>query len=330
MGVLGQWWRRPGGGRRLTASELAGAHLLLLPSDVPQAEVSAAVRCRCPDAPSRSGALVLSEDGPALLHPALDLSPRAAARAGVTGPWRRALALAVPPQREATHPLGPDRDGLHRAFPAGLPTGSEAEGLRLLLGLARRFGGAVRIAGSGEVLEPDPLRAVDHLVRTTTWLEPEDLLEALGDLLPDAEAARSGDLEELVDGGPVPLDVDHLVDLGDADADAGGPVPEPYVVSAALDGIDVLLLVHPEEEMTVPAPADAATTTTYEVRWDSTDGGARLAEEPDERHRAERARAQAVVARVSAAVLDRTGGIILDEDLLPVLAAGPPPGRGPR
>ena len=327
MGELGQWWRRLAG-RGPAPEELADAHLLLLPPDVPQEEVAAAVRCRYPDAPVAGRALLLTHPAgdpregrrrgvvavPALLHPAVDLSARQAARAGVPAPWRRVLALVVPPQREATPPAAPDRDGLHRAFPDGLPTGTEADGLRLLLALARRFGGAVRVTGSGQVLQPDPLRAVDHLVRTTTWLEPEALLEALGHLLPDAEAARSGDLEELVDAGEDPVA-------------AGGPVPEPYVVSAALDGVDVLLLVHPEEEL--PVPDAAATATTYEVRWDGSDEE-RLEEQPGEEHRAERVRAQAVIARVSAAVLDRTGGIVLDEDLLPVVAAGPPPRRGRR
>ncbi|GAB7193156.1 hypothetical protein NUM3379_38650 [Kineococcus sp. NUM-3379] len=331
MGVLGQWVRQLGGDGDPAPEELAGMHLLLLPEAVPQPDISAAVRCRHPEAPSRGRALVLDEQAggeAALLFGAVDLTPRRAALAGVPRPWRRVVALSAPRRRAPFPPPEADRDGLHHAFPEGLPTGTEGEGVRLLLALARRFGGAVRVAGSGEVLRPDRSRTVDHLVRTTTWLEPEELLEALGDLLPDAEAARSGDLEELVDGGPVPL--------GEGDAGTGTgegpPVPEPYVVSAALDGVDVLLLVHPEEEDPVPAPTSAggAGVTTYEVRWDPADGGERFAEDPGEQHRAERTRAQAVVARVSAAVLDRTGGIILDEDLLPVVLVGPPPQRGAR
>ena len=47
--------------------------------------------------------------------------------------------------------------------------------LHLLVAMARRLHGAVRVAG-GELIQPDPERAVDYAIHSPYWLDPDVLL----------------------------------------------------------------------------------------------------------------------------------------------------------
>jgi len=287
------------------AEALRGAHLLLLPAGVSADEVSDLVRQRHPGTElARDGEALLAAravptdggpDAAGVLVGPLPLTWRARRVLGLPKPFHSAVGsvvgLLTPVQRSATPPAEPDRDGLHRAFPQGRPVAQELDGLLLLLAVARRVGGAVRTAGTSAVLQPDPWRAVDLRVRTSTWVEPEELLAALDAALPDAESARSGDLEELLDAAPEP--------------EAGTPaVPEPYVVSGRRGATDLVLLVHPEDD---PSVDTSAGDVTYEVQWDVE--GADGVRDP----RGQVA-ARSAVAAVTAALVTATGGTVLDED----------------
>ncbi|WP_167588146.1 hypothetical protein [Kineococcus rubinsiae] len=287
------------------AQTLSGAHLLLLPHAVSAAEVSDLLRQRLPGSDlARDGRAVLADrvtptsDGPDAASVLLGPVPltRGARRAlRLPKPFHAdvgsVVGLLTPVQRSSTPPAEPDRDELHRAFPGGRPVGEELAGLVLLLALARRVGGAVRAAGTSAVLKPDPWRAVDLRVRTSTWVEPDELLAALDAALPDAESARSGDLEELLDAADEAL-------TGEP------PVPEPYVVSGRRGDTDLVLLVHPEDD---PSADPSAGEVTYEVQWDTDAAG-------DATDPHGRVLARSSVAAVTAALVAATGGTVLDED----------------
>ncbi|NAZ82065.1 hypothetical protein GTR02_09575 [Kineococcus sp. R8] len=287
----------------LRAETLRGAHLLLLPHGVGAAEVSALLRQRVPGTDlARDGRAVLAdravpapgaEAAPAVLLGPLPLTWRARRVLGLPTPFHgdvgSVVGLVAPVQRSAEPPAEADRDGLHRAFPQGRPVGAELEGLVLLLALARRLGGAVRTCGTSALLRPDPARAVDLRVRTSTWVEPDELLAALEATLPEAESARSGDLEE-------------LLDAADQALTGAPPVPEPYVVSGRRGRTDLVLLAHPEDD---PSMDVAAGDVTYEVQWDV---------EPGAAGPGLRSAARAGVAAVTAALVATTGGTVLDED----------------
>lgn len=152
-------------GRAQGASRV-GQHLLLLPEGTREADVTGLVVARHPGAAVHPGA-ELRIGRRAALHGPLHLDAGAAAGAAVPSPWRLAWALASPVERDdALLPGLSDRDGLTRAFPDGLPVAGERRALDLLLGLARRLRGAVRCAGRGALLAPDPLAWPGLDVRT--------------------------------------------------------------------------------------------------------------------------------------------------------------------
>jgi len=292
-------------GENLRAETLRGAHLLLLPHGVGADEVSGLVRQRHPGTDlARDGEALLAAravptaggpDAASVLVGPLPLTWRARRVLGLPKPFHSevgsVVGLLTPVQRSTTPPAEADRDGLHRAFPQGRPVAAELDGLLLLLAVARRVGGAVRAAGTSAVLQPDPSRAVDLRVRTSTWVEPEELLAALDAALPEAESARSGDLEELLDAAEESV--------------AGAPaVPEPYVVSGRRGATDLVLLVHPEDDPTVDTSAGEV---TYEVQWDTEGDG-------EVRDTRGQVAARSSVAAVTAALVTATGGTVLDED----------------
>ncbi len=77
-----------------------------------------------------------------------------------------------------------------RAFPDGPPTGTEYRVLLVLERMARRLAGAVRIAGSGSVIQPDPDSAVSLAVYSPRWLGPAQLIEALSSTFPEVVDSR--------------------------------------------------------------------------------------------------------------------------------------------
>jgi hypothetical protein len=108
-------------------------------------------------------------------------------------PWTICYALQVPAEREDPPlPGADDRDGFASAFPDGLPWRDEGRALHLLAALARRLGGAVRTAGTLQLIQPDPDRAVDYVVHAPYWLDPDVLLSVLLRDMPGAQLAVQG------------------------------------------------------------------------------------------------------------------------------------------
>jgi len=167
---------------------LRSRHLLLLPTTVTPAEVGALIRSRVPDAAlERDGEVRLGRH--CRIHGPYELTMEDAVDAGVPMPWTLAYALDAPIEREdPPEPGHDDRDGFAHAFPDGLPWREEGRALHLLVGLARRLHGAVRVSG-GALMHPDAERAVDVVIHSPTWLEPEVVHGIVARILPGAELA---------------------------------------------------------------------------------------------------------------------------------------------
>ena len=157
-----------------SAAQTSTRHRLQLPRETDPAAVLTMLRSLRPEAgESAEGALELG-DGLRLVP---DRSPRGAGR------W----TLETPRVREDPLPEGMgDSHGYGRAFPEGIPFGTEREGLDLAWSLARRLHGAV-VTDSGERLEPHPFHVRDLTVVSPHALAPESLAELLAPLEPEAE-----------------------------------------------------------------------------------------------------------------------------------------------
>jgi hypothetical protein len=265
----------------------------------------------------------------------------------LTGPWsvdagvRRALRLRTdttqayllrcPVLRGGAAPAHlAAADPLTRAFRDGVPHGVEAEALAFLLAAARRLAGALRAAGSGAVLVPDPAADVNLLLHSAVWLDPDALVATLRPVLPAVRLAT-----ELADfaprAAPIVPEVPGLepMDEGErewlhAEAEAfdeaalsGPAVLDAYGAVADL-GEDGILEVAVAGEEHIPLVLErldwtASGVVAYSVQWWPPDEEAAAAEVPDAAFRAARERARADVERAARALYEAAGGELTDE-----------------
>ncbi len=346
MANVGRWRRRgPEGAAPFDPDVLAAlrtAHLLLVPTTASSDEVSDLVRARVPLAGdlAKDGEVALGRlsrlTGPYVL------TMEDAVAAGVPLPWTVVYALEAPVEREDPPPTGADdRDGFAQAFPAGLPWREEGRALQLLVAMARRVGGAVRVGASDRLIQPDPHRAVDHVVHSPFWLEPETLRGVVAREVPTARLAAEGETwtgptEAAYTGALILADIAHeVVDSQGTVARhaAGAQVDmaslgapdlfDAYAVIAPLGpgghhgAVEVLVHVaEPDEPAARGEDWGRRPFATYEVRWLCTDIDAaeRERRRPDERFVAVRDRVAPVVVAVTGAVVEGTSGIVTDED----------------
>lgn len=322
--------------------DLRERHLLLVPSTCPISEVSELVACRVP-----SGSL--ADEGEvrfgrySRLYGPFELTMEEAVDADVPMPWTLVYALQAPLEREDPPPPGlDDRDGFAHAFPDGLPWREEGRALRLLVGVARRLHGAVRVAG-GCLIHPDPERAVDIVIHSPTWLDPDVVHGLVLRILPDAALAvdaadwagpdaeaYSGarvadDTEDLLDGAE--LDALHAAaDEHDMSVLSGEDTIDAYAVVAELGrrdadgcGVDGALevLVHvsePGEPAVAGQDWAAYPFVSYEVRWSCPHPQEREQREPGAEYLAARERVRPLVLAVARVLVEATGGVVTDED----------------
>jgi hypothetical protein len=321
---------------------LRAAHLLLAPTTSSADDVSDLVRARVPLAGdlATDGEVALGRlsrlTGPYVL------TMEDAVAAGVPLPWTVAYALEAPVEREDPPLAGvDDRDGFAQAFPQGLPWREEGRALQLLVAMARRIGGAVRVAASDRLIQPDADRAVDHVVHSPFWLEPEMLRGVVAREVPTARLAAEGErwtgpTEAAYTGALILSDVARdVVDTEGtvakhargAQVDMAGPgapdVLDAYAVIAPLGpgghhgAVEVLVHVaDPDEPAARGQEWGRRPFVTYEVRWlcADLDAAERERRRPDERFVAVRNRVAPVVVAVTRAVLEGTSGIVTDED----------------
>jgi hypothetical protein len=322
---------------------LASRHLLLVPSNLDPQLVSDLVRHRLPSS-DLAGSGVLQMGRHCRVTGPYELSMEDAVDAGVPLPWTVCYCLEAPVEREDPPLPGmDDRDGFAYAFPDGLPWRDEGRALRLLVCLARRVGGAVRVNGSMQMIIPDPDRAVDHIVHSPTWLEPQVLLAVVGTQLPGArlaidveewrgpsEAAYAGVevAAEVPDDPLSPAELHRLhaaADAQDMRSLAGDSVIDGFAIVADLgwDGI-IEVLVHlgdarhepvvVNEDWAGGAGGVGGEFYTYEVRWQGHDPADREQRYPSEAVLASRSRVAPLVRSVTRVIVEAVGGVVLDED----------------
>ena len=321
------------------AVELSAMHLLLVPSTVHPDDVGDLVRSRVPGSDlGRTGFASLGRYS--RLSGPYELSMEEAVDAAVPMPWTVVYALGSPIEREDPPlPDLDDRDGFARAFPRGLPWREEGRALHLLVAMARRISGAVRVAGGGGLIQPDPDRAVDVIVHSPYWLDPDVLLGVVQRALPtarlDVEGADwNGPSDDSYSGTAVadylaenPISTQelaalhHLADKHDMTTLAGEHVIDGFAIAGELgagggDGaVEVLVHVGREREPAVIGhPWAESPFVTYEVRWASTAWEERERRLPTAGYLASRDRVQPVVRAVARVIVEATGGVVTDED----------------
>src|SRR5512144_2743140 len=274
------------------AVELSAMHRLRCRSTLHLDDVGDLVRARVPGSElGRTGQAALGRHS-AISGP-YELSMEDAVDAAVPMPWTVVYALSAPIEREDPPLPGvDDRDGFAHAFQQGLPWREEGRALQLLVALARRVGGAVRIAGragSDALIQPDPDRAVDVVLHSPYWLDPDVLLGVVQRVLPTAQLEIEGeDWNGPSDGAysgalaapyliETPLSerdlsqLHHHADQVDLSVMAEDHVIDGFAVAAEIgrDGaIEVLVHVGREREPAVAGQLWADRPfVTYEVRW---------------------------------------------------------------
>lgn len=340
---MARWFGRGGDSATqgtLDATQLAqlrSHHLLLVPSTVHVEEVSELVAARMMYGDlTHDGEVALGRHS-RLVGP-FELNMEEAVDAGVPMPWTVVYALDAPVEREDPPLPGlDDQDGFAHAFPRGLPWREEGRGLHLIVAMARRLHGAVRVSG-GEMIQPDPDRAVDYTIRSPYWLDPDTLKGVVSRELPTAElaldgAAWNGPSPDLYSGVAYqdetahdPLHPDELAwlhqqaDAYDLEVLAGEDCVDAYSVVGPIGNGQAGMIevrVH-----VAPAPEPAAMRedwvdgpyVVYEIRWIC----------PDQRERERRvASPEFVVLRRQAAeevlavvrsVVEAASGVVTDED----------------
>ena len=319
----------------MTPEQLRASHLLLLAEDVDPDDVEALIHTRYPDAErDADGALRLSRhvtvSGP------VPLDGVDTAAADIPPGWPSVYVLGCPVEREdPPMPGTSDPDGLHRAFADGMPTRAEARAVHLLVALARRLDGAVRVAGSGVVLRPDPAARVDLAVHAPYWLDPDTVLDVVRRDAPSARLAVEGQQwvgppAGLVDapgaeaGAELPADL-RVALHASADRFDTAATQAPHVLDAYALVADVgpggrqgllEVMVHEQDE---PVPALvglewADRAVTYEVRWSWPDERQAYLEHPSAEYLAARDVAATEVGLVAAALVEAADGVLVDSD----------------
>lgn len=343
MAVKGRWFGR--GGEAATAGTLDAAqlaqlrshHLLLVPSTVPVEEVSELVAARV-----MYGNLVHDGEVPLGRHSRLvgpfELNMEEAVDAAVPMPWTVVYALDAPVEREDPPLPGlDDRDGFAHAFPRGLPWREEGRGLHLIVAMARRLHGAVRISGS-ELIQPDPDRAVDYTIRSPYWLDPDTLKAVVSQELPTAELALdgvpwAGPPEDAYTGlayqketAHDPLHPEELgwlqnhADAYDMAVLQGEDSVDAYAVVGPIGAgqagmIEVRVHVAPAPEPAVVREKWAdGPYVVYEIRWVCPDQAERERRIPSESFVGLRRHAAEEVLAVVRSMVEATSGVVTDED----------------
>ncbi len=175
-------------------------HLLLLPEEVDPAEIEA-LALSIWDEACWMGAGRLHLTAQARLEGpwAIDTATRHAL--GTPSAMTKAWILHCPSlQRQAIPAELAGIDEWAPYFPKGLPLGLEYRVLLALKRIARRLSGALRIADSGRVFQPDPDSAVSLAIYTSRWLDPAELIDLL-----------HADFPQIVDSRDVPLSLQKPV-----------------------------------------------------------------------------------------------------------------------
>ena len=320
----------------IAVQDLAVRHLLLVPTTADLEMVDALFRDRLPSSDLLNTGEVAIGRHSRISGP-YELSMEDAVDAGVPMPWTVCYCLEAPVEREDPPLPGvDDRDGFSYAFPDGLPWRDEGRALQLLISAARRLDGAVRVAGTLELIQPDPERAVDYVVHSSTWLEPDTLLGIVMRQLPGAVLAIegrewAGPPDEAYTGELVRDDIAHdpLTEQELYELHTSADKVDMHVIGEVdvLDAFSIVgdfgwdgmveVLVHLtdiDEPVMAGEPWAHGEFVTYEVRWSPPDPAERESRYPSEAFRGSRARVVSRIAQPPPARGGAGGGGGGDED----------------
>lgn len=177
----------------LDAAVGMGNHLLCVGEDVTGDEIEALAISVWNEAGWTGPAVLHLTEGTTLEGPwPMDDSVRS--QLGLNDEDRFAWILRASPLRGARPtPELMAIDEWARAFPEGMPVGSEYKTLLVLRRMARRLAGAVRVAGTGTIIRPEVASAVNLRVYSPTYISQQQMQETLkGTLLPSAGPEREG------------------------------------------------------------------------------------------------------------------------------------------
>lgn len=341
------WFGRRRADDEPTLDQLRRWHLLLVPSDVGVEQVDALVRCRFADARLADQRRARLGRRSALSGPHV-LQPDELGRVRVPPGWSVAYALEVEaePDPAAFDDIGDPvlRAWWMRAFPRGKPFREEGVAVDLALALARRLHGALRVAGTDVLLQPDPGRIADLTVWSGYWLDPERLLDLLAPVLPRAvldlgvpgrhamQAPLRDPTDTAWDMHPLdPRSVDLELALGDIDHELIDTVADEHDSQAlerdvVLDGYALTALgnivVEVIQEDAVPGwvrarvghqlLAEGDPVVTYAVRWLPHEPSLLESEDPPYGFRLERDRVRPRMQAAALALAEATAGVVSD------------------
>ncbi len=246
-----------------------------------------------------------------------------------------AYVLEAPAERgNPPAPWGGDRNGLRRAFPAGLPVRDEERVLMWALDVARRLAGAVRVAerdgSEGVLLTPEPASAVDLTVWSDIWLDPDAAVGLMRQVLPRAAlnlpsgrwyGAPTGIADRPTRGAEMltPEQRAALHSAADEFDRRAMEEPEPMTAYGALADLELdgMIALEISGETTLPPvigslPWAVQGAVAYRVRWEPADLEDAEEERPSPMHRVARGRAAPMVAAVARAVHAVVGGEVTD------------------
>jgi hypothetical protein len=195
-------------------------------------------------------------------------------------------AAPVRGPRPASHD---DRDGVARAFAAGLPQGAELRAVQWAVAVARKTGGSVLTDGR-TLLTPDPGAAVDLVLYAAHGLQQEHLLRTVRGLVAAAE-------------------------LEPRTAEPGAPLRYGIVAGTPYDGA---LRVDVEHVDRVPRAVGVLGWReygpfAYRLRWLPPDPDDLRVERPSTLHVVARGRMRSVVARLALALREQAPGALVDD-----------------
>lgn len=254
-------------------------------------------------------------------------------------PAGTAVAYDVRGPQERGEPAEAGDDDLYgytRAFATALPVRDEERVVRWLLAVARLHRGALRVGGTGTLLEPDPLSMLDRTLWSSVWLEPDAALAVARRVLRSARL----DLDEIAWTGPKGdpiaaagltferLDPEWRAELAaevaraDIEALSQEPALDGYGVVADLE-LDGTLSVEVGSQEVLPsilAGQDwaASGVVTYRVTWTPDDLDELALERPSLEHRVARGRVAPLMDRLVTAFHSTLGGVVVDDEGLVV------------
>lgn len=237
---------------------------------------------------------------------------------------------------EPPYPGGGDRDGLGRAFAAGLPEKEEGRATRWLVDAARRLGGSFGVdldvdGRPSVVLTPDQGVTVDMTLYTDVWLEPDAAQSVLQRvdrrvrLALDAEPWQGppdGIAEKpLYPGEKMDPEFRRRLhaeaEKNDIESLENPPPLDGYGLMLDL-GVDGIVAVEIGGEDALPLllralPWTADGAVAYRIRWEPADLVAAQDEVPTLDHRVARKRVGELVADLARVLHGTVGGEIADE-----------------